>query len=84
MTEGNNTVRPLYTIAREIRKTWPKVNYAAKPYLDAMSELESIEETYGYDDAKDIVIRFLCNAGTWRGEDAKRIKAELKKMAGIK
>jgi hypothetical protein len=30
------------------------------------------------DDAKSIVSYFLCNATTWRGEDARRIKKELK------
>jgi hypothetical protein len=80
----STTVRPLYTIAAEIRKTWPNVNYAAKPYLDAMGSLDKITDSYGMDDAKSIVRYFLSNATTWRdkkGEDtAKRIKAELKEM----
>lgn len=74
--------RPLYEIASEIRRDWgSKVNYAAKPYLSAMSGLSSIEDSYGYDDARSIVLYFLGNAGTWRGENAKRIKAELKALA---
>lgn len=74
--------RPLYEIASEIRRDWgSKVNYAAKPYLSAMSGLSSIEDSYGYDDARSIVLYFLGNAGTWRGESAKRIKAELKALA---
>jgi hypothetical protein len=32
------------------------------------------------DGAETIVRYFLSNASTWRGEDAKRIKAELKSM----
>lgn len=76
--------RKIYTIAREIRQTWPKVNYAAKPYLDAMMQLGDIQDTYYLDSAKSIILYFLANAGTWRGEDAKRIKAELKALAGIK
>ena len=83
------TTRPLSTIASEIRKTWvkdgrPNVNYAAKPYLDAMATMGSITENYRADDGKSIVIYFLSNATSWRGDDAKRIKAELKKMAGLK
>jgi hypothetical protein len=70
--------RSLHAIAREIRQTWPKVNYAAVPYLDAMGSLDSISDSYGCDDAKSIVLYFLSNAATWRGPDAKRIKAELK------
>jgi hypothetical protein len=72
--------RTLSAIAREIRATWPNINYAAKPYLNAMSGLGSIKDTYGYDSASSVVAYFLANAGTWRGEDAKRIKAELKAM----
>jgi hypothetical protein len=70
--------RPLYAIAREIYKTWKNVNYAAKPYLEAMASLNSINDTYIMDSAKSIVLYFLGNATSWRGDDARRIKAELK------
>jgi hypothetical protein len=73
-----NTVRPLYDIAEEIKKDWLKVNYGAKPYLDAMRTLTSITDNYGQDSAKSIVLYFLSNASSWRGEVAKRVKAELK------
>jgi hypothetical protein len=76
--------RPLYEIAEEIRKTWPKVNFAAKPYLEAMECLTKITDNYILDSGQSVVLYFLANAGTWRGEDAKRIKRELKDMAGIK
>ena len=72
--------RPIKVIAQDIRANWPKVNYAAKPYLDAMSSLNSIDENYMFDSGKSVVNYFLSNARTWRGEDAKRIKAELKAM----
>lgn len=72
--------RPLSVIAAEIRKDWKNVNYAAKPYLDAMSSLNSINDSYGMDSGKSIVLYFLSNASSWRGEVAKRVKAELKKM----
>lgn len=74
----NEDVRPLYVIAREIAKDWKNVNYAAKPYLQAMATLDSIKDRYGMDSAKSIVSYFLANASSWRGEVAKRIKAELK------
>ena len=73
-------MRPIYEIAREIRKDWAKVSEAAKPYLEVMDWLDSIEEQYYFDSAREIVLRFLCNAGTWRGETARRVKAELKEM----
>lgn len=73
-------MRPLYEIAREIRKDWTKVSPYAAPYLQAMFCLESITDNYGFDSGRSIVSYFLANAGTWRGETAKRIKAELKAM----
>ena len=72
--------RTLGDIAREIRRDWRKVNYAAAPYLEAMHGLGDINEKYGYDSARGIVSYFLNNASSWRGETAKRIKAELRAM----
>ena len=76
--------RPLHVIAREIYRTWPKVNYAAKPYLEAMTSLDSIGDRFIHDSGHSVVAYFLSNATTWRGEDAKRIKAELKAMLARK
>ena len=77
--------RPLYEIARDIRKDWgSKVYFGAKPYLDAMASLDSINDNYGLDSADSIVRYFLGNASTWRGETAKAIKKELKAMIGLK
>ena len=77
--------RPLYEIARDIRKDWgSKVYFGAKPYLDAMATLDSINDNYGWDSAASIVRYFLANASTWRGETAKKIKKELKAMVGLK
>lgn len=72
--------RPLYEIAREIRKTWTKVSPYAEPYLEAMQSLNSINDNYYFDSGKSVVLYFLSNANGWRGEDARRIKAELKAM----
>jgi hypothetical protein len=69
----------LASIASLIRRDWgAKVNFAAKPYLSAMASLQSVRDSYGYDNGKSIVIYFLSNASTWRGEVAKAVKAELK------
>jgi hypothetical protein len=75
---STETVRPLSKIAAEIRRTWPKVNYAAEPYLAAMATLSSVQDQYYEDSGESIVLYFLSNATTWRGPDAKRIKEELK------
>ena len=72
--------RSLSTIAREIRTDWAKPYFGAVPYLQAMSALDSIDDNYGLDSAKTVVRYFLSNATTWRGEVARRVKAELKSM----
>jgi hypothetical protein len=86
MTATTKTpARPLNVIANEIRQNWKKsisgtdLNYAARPYLEAMYSLNTINDRYGCDSAKSIVAYFLCNASSWRGETAKRVKAELNK-----
>jgi hypothetical protein len=78
------TPRAISTIAREIKRLWTKPYFGAVPYLGAMSELDNINQDYGYDSGKSIVLYFLSNATTWKGEDARRIKAELKQIAGIR
>jgi hypothetical protein len=78
----NTEPRTLAAIARDIRKTWAKPYFGAVPYLDAMLTLGAIGDKYGLDDARSIVQYFLANANTWRGEDARRIKAELKSIMG--
>lgn len=73
--------RTISQIAREIRRDWGvKVNYAAKPYLDAMMALDGIGDAYGLDSGRSVVAYFLGNAGTYRGETARKLKAELKAM----
>lgn len=74
--------RALMVIAEDIRQNWAKPHYAAVPYLEAMDTMLGMQSRYYLDSAKSIVLYFLANAGTWRGEDARRIKAELRSMAG--
>lgn len=78
------SVRPLFEIAQEIKKDWKNVYFGAVPYLNAMATLQTVNDKYGFDDAKSIVLYFLSNASTWRGDKAREIKKELKKMCGIK
>jgi hypothetical protein len=73
----------LSQLASVIRRDWGgKVNYAAKPYLDALGSLEQIEDNYGADPGRMIVAYFLSNATSWRGPTAKAVKAELKRRSG--
>ena len=73
-------MRTLSAIANEIRKDWAKPYFGAVPYLQAMSTLDNINQPYGYDSGESIVRYFLSNATSWRGDNARRIKAELKEM----
>jgi hypothetical protein len=73
--------RPLYEIARDIRNDWKRPYFGAVPYLEAMGYLNSIEDNFIEDSGKSVVLYFLANAGTWRGEVARRVKAELKAIA---
>lgn len=70
--------RPISDIARDIGRAWDKPNFAAKPYLDAMRSLYSVNDAYGYDSGRTVVLYFLANASSFRGEAAKALKAELK------
>lgn len=72
--------RPLYQIAKDIVSDWKNVSPYAKPYLRAMMDLDSINDNYYLDSAKSIVLYFLANAQSWRGETAKRIKKELRDL----
>lgn len=73
-------MRPIYTIAREIRQDWKKVSPYAEPYLDAMQSLISVNDRYFLDSGRSVVAYFLSNATSWRGDTARRVKAELKAM----
>ncbi len=75
-----NTTRPLSQIAREIVRDWKSPYFGAVPYLEAMLRLNTINDSFGHDEADDIVRYFLSNAATWRGETARRVKVELKAM----
>lgn len=76
--------RQINTIAREALDDMgnnAKARYPhAFPYANAMLCLRNLNENYGCDSASSVVAYFLANAGTWKGETARRIKAELKSM----
>jgi hypothetical protein len=72
--------RPIYEIAKDIKDDWSKIYFGAVPYVDAMLSLDKITDDYYADSGKSIVRYFLANAGSWRGDVARRTKAELKGM----
>lgn len=71
-------------IAAEIRRDWKNPYFGAVPYLEAMGRLDSINGMYFQDSARSVVLYFLANASTWKGVTARRIKKELKILAGVK
>ena len=79
-TTTETTTRPLYVIAAEIQRDWPKPYFGAVPYLKAMRALTAITDRYYYDDGVGVVSYFIANASTWKGDTARRVKAELKAM----
>lgn len=72
--------RKIFEIAKDIRHYWPKVSPYAKPYLDAMDCLETLESSYGVDSGRSIVSYFLANAQHFRGDEARALKRELNEM----
>lgn len=72
--------RPINQIALEIARDWKAPYFGAVPYIRAMRALSDINDQYGMDSARSIVSYFLANAGTWKGETARAVKAELRGM----
>lgn len=72
----DKTIRELANI---IAKDWEKVYFGAVPYLQAMRTMETVNDNYGLDSGESIVLYFLANASTWRGEVARQVKKELKR-----
>ena len=81
LTMSNKTIASL---AAEISLFWENPSPYAKPYLSAMFCLVDKDSKYLLDSADDIVARFISNASGFRGAEARRIKAELKEIVGIR
>ena len=75
-------MRTFSEVAREIRAKWSKPYFGAVPYLDALAKVHTSDKNakYLFEQVKDIVPYLLCNMTTFRGADARRLKAELKDM----
>lgn len=72
--------RKICEIAVDIQRHWAKPSPFAVPYLNAMKSLGTISDLYGCDSARSILLYFLSNAATFRGEDARRLKGEIKEL----
>jgi hypothetical protein len=78
--------RTISTIAQDILKSWVKPSPYAMPYIKAMLTINSTDPNTKYilEPARDIILYFLANAQTFRGEDARRLKTELKQLINYK
>ena len=74
--------RPLNEVAWEIIQDYAHsgktVPFAARPYVGAMRHLDSLDDVYFQDTADSIVRYALSNLNSWRGDTARRVKAELR------
>ena len=75
-----NTNRPLWQIAEDINADWTKPYFGAVPYLNAFTCLSSVDDVYIAETGRELIPYFLSNTRGWKGETARKIKAELKGM----
>jgi hypothetical protein len=80
MTKTLNERVSVSEIAHAIAKDWNNVSPYALDYLNAMKDIQDIDGSYYADSAKSVVLYFLANAGSYRGENARSYKALLKAM----
>ena len=71
----------LSQIADVIISNWrDDISPRAWPYVEAMMNLDTMDDVYGSAPASSIVTHFLVNAGNWKTETAKKVKKVLRKM----
>jgi len=80
MTKQLNELVTVSEIAHAIAKDWINVNPYAVDYLNAMKQIRSVNESYYAESAHSVILYFLANAGTYRGENARTYKALLKDL----
>jgi hypothetical protein len=73
--------RTLSAVAREIladhREQGKELYFGAVPYVRAMLALDALDDRFGDEKGADIVPYAVSNLSYWRGETARRVKAEL-------
>ena len=79
LTEEEVKTLTISELAGAAARDWGNIHYTAMPYLEAMKGLRSINDRYGIEDGKMVVAYFLNNARTWKGHNARIIKAELRR-----
>lgn len=53
--QQNKSVRNICDIANEISIVWKNVYFGAVPYLQAMKQIKTIDDNYGFDSVQEIL-----------------------------
>lgn len=74
--------RPIGDIVTDIGAEWgeklPTVGYAAKPYIDALTNVSTADDMYGAEKAEHLVRYLLSNLAQFKGQRARELKEELR------
>lgn len=80
--------RPIYEIAADIRADYAdagkSVHYSAKPYVDAMMYLDTVNDSYFEDSARTVLTYAVSNLSSWRGPVARAVKQEIRDILSRK
>lgn len=70
--------------AAKLKKPMPAWAVHSWPYVEALRQCDQINgKGYGAEDPESLVLYFLSNAGHWRGDAAKQVKADLKAILNL-
>lgn len=74
--------RTIKAIVADILGEWGEkvhtVGYAAKPYLDALAQMETADQTYGAETGEHLLRYLLSNLTQFKGQRARELKEELR------
>lgn len=73
-----DNLTPIYCIADMIYQDWKNISPHALPYLRGMSGMSTVKDYVGFDPGKEVILYFLVNATSWRGDVARAVKTHLK------
>ncbi len=77
----NYSKMSLWHISDVISSDWgDNISREAFLYVEALSNLNSLDDSLGSDTAEYVVVYFLLNAKKWKGETAREVKKALNRM----
>lgn len=77
-TNFDLTLLPVCDIAQMIINKGIKIPAYVRPYLEAMLSMQTINDAFGLDSGRSIVLYFLANAQYMRGDFMHAVKDELR------